>query len=149
MFQVFGGYPESVKEVLDDKMKFRKGVLSAMRKFAKQKPWRGTLPERVAKLDELLSKLSAIYGVDRPTLITDDLRDDATDSSASFYLPVFREIHLRGKYSVLTFLHEFAHALGKSEWQACRWSLSLFKRVFRRQYGRCIHDGHMLRASRQ
>lgn len=149
MYQAFGGYPESVKEVLDNRLRFRKGLLPTMRKFAKQKPWRGTMPERIAKLDELLTKLSAIYGIQKPTLITDALRDDATDSSSSFYFPAFREIHLRGKYSVLTFLHEFAHALGKGEWQACRWSLNLFRRVFPKQFARCQHDGHTLRAPRR
>jgi len=139
-------YPKTVDEVLDDKIKFRRGVLPAMKTFAKSKPWRGTLDERVANLDTLLTKLSVIYGIAKPTLVTDGLSNDAQDSSASFYFPVFNEIHLRGKLSVVTTLHEFGHALGKGERKACRWSINLFRRVFPKQFARCGHDGHLVRA---
>jgi hypothetical protein len=47
-------------------------------------------------------------------------------------------------HSVVTYLHEFAHALGRNERGACRWSLNLFCRVFPREFARCAQRGHCL-----
>jgi len=54
-------------------------------------------------------------------------------------------ITMRGKLSVVTFLHEFAHALGRDERGACRWSINLFRSVFPEQYARLRADGHTLK----
>jgi hypothetical protein len=56
-------------------------------------------------------------------------------------------ITMRGKLSVVTFLHEFAHALGRDERGACRWSINLFRRAFPEQYARLQADGHTLRTA--
>jgi hypothetical protein len=41
-------------------------------------------------------------------------------------------------------LHEFAHARGADERQACRWSINLFKKCFPRSFARCRVIGHTL-----
>jgi hypothetical protein len=55
-------------------------------------------------------------------------------------------ITMRGRLSVVTYLHEFAHALGHGERGACRWSLNLFRRVFPAQFARLGTCGHTLRS---
>jgi hypothetical protein len=53
---------------------------------------------------------------------------------------------LRGKLSVVSYLHEAAHAFfGRSERRACKWSVNLFKRTFPVLFSRCAQDGHTLR----
>jgi hypothetical protein len=44
----------------------------------------------------------------------------------------------------VTFLHEFAHARGFDERQACRWSINLFRRCFPRSFASCRQVGHTL-----
>ena len=56
-------------------------------------------------------------------------------------------ITMRGRLSVVTYLHEFAHALGRGERGACRWSLNLFRRVFPEQCARLRADGHTVRST--
>jgi hypothetical protein len=76
-----------------------------------------------------------------------DLRFERLDggpSGDSGYSPALHRIALRGKLSVVTFLHEFGHARGFGERQACRWSLNLFRRCFPRSFARCTACGHVL-----
>ncbi|MCK4658716.1 MAG: site-specific integrase [Phycisphaerae bacterium] len=86
--------------------------------------------------------LSGAYGIFEPALIFD--RIDGNSSGSSHYIPSQRRIVIVGKLSVVTYLHEFAHALELDERDACRWSINLFKRCFPRHYGRLVHVGHML-----
>ncbi len=135
-------YPQCVLEVLDDQMAYRSAALRAVQRFARARPWRGTLEERKAKFRALNYDLSGAYGIFEPALNFD--RNDGGSSGSSHYIPSERRIVIVGKLSVLTFLHEFAHALELDERNACRWSINLFKRCFPKQYGRLVHVGHML-----
>src|SRR5688572_1340475 len=117
-------YPACVEEVVCD-IRYRKGTICAVRHFSESRPWRGSHSERKVKFERLLVELSELYAVPCPRLVTDG-RDDG-DSGRSCYVPRLNTIILRGKLSVVTLLHEFAHALyGSSERTACRWSLNLF-----------------------
>jgi hypothetical protein len=138
-------YPETVAEVIDDAMRFKPAVLAAVRAFKASHPWRGSLDERHTKFRKLYADLSAAYGVEPPQLIFGN--DHVSDSGRSAYLPPMRTVILRGRLSVVTSLHEYAHFMGKNERQACAWSLNLFKRVWPVLFRRCRHEGHMVRAS--
>lgn len=49
------------------------------------------------------------------------------------------------KPSIITALHEFAHALyGADETQACRWSVQLFRKTFPKAFAQLDWQGHML-----
>jgi hypothetical protein len=135
-------YPESVAEVLDPSMKFRPDVLRAVRAFKKHKPWRGSLDERKLKFSQLHQDLCRIYR--RTTTLTFG-KLDGGDSGGSSYSRAIDAITLTGRLSVVTYLHEWGHALGKDEREACRWSINLFRRIFPRLFERCRLDGHMLR----
>jgi hypothetical protein len=104
------------------------------------------LVERGQKLAGLVRELSAVYGIEPPRMDIGGLGEGESDGS--FYIPALNAMYLRGRTSVVTTLHEFAHALGKSEWEACRWSIWLFKTTFPKSFERLAFDGHLVRASR-
>lgn len=145
-------YPATVAEVIDDSITYKPAALAAVRAFARSKPWRGTASERIAKVIQVNSDLAAAYSIPVPQLFFMDLADGLLNppptppgsSGSSFYRPSDHSITLTGKLSVVTYLHEFGHALGKDERQTCRWSLNLFKRCFPRSYARLRPMGHML-----
>jgi len=132
-------YPATVREVLSSRRKYRPGALKALRAFRRAKPWRGSEAERREKFKKLHRQLCRVYGV-QPTLAF-------SRQEVACYMPGRNRINLP-TLSVVTYLHEFAHARGADERQACGWSINLFRRMFPRYYARCRHDGHMLIASR-
>jgi hypothetical protein len=128
-------YPRTVAEVLDPAMTFKPAALAAVRDLARAKPWRGSPAERLAKLAACLDRLAEAYGVRRPSLAV-----GRTDC----YRPGLNSIELTPALSVVTFLHEFSHARGHDERDACRWSINLFRRCFPRSYAACRHVRHTL-----
>jgi hypothetical protein len=138
-----GTYPLTVAEVLDDTMTFLPAALRAVRAFRRSKPWRGTVGERRAKFEQLNRDLAAAYGIAVPRLVFADVEANAF-SGDSGYSPAAHTITLRGRLSVVTYLHEFAHARGADERQACRWSINLFRRLFPHSFAHCRQVGHTL-----
>jgi hypothetical protein len=92
------------------------------------------------KFRELNRALSAAYDLQEPELLFRKI--DGSHSGASHYTSSRHQIVMMGKLSVVTFLHEYAHARGMDERSACRWSINLFRRVFPRQFGRLVDIGH-------
>ena len=135
-------YPESVLEVLDDKFRFRPAALRAVRQFARSHPWRGSTEDRMEKFRTLNHDLAAAYEMIEPGLTCCTI--DGSSSGASHYVQSEHRIVFVGKLSVVTFLHEFAHARGKDERGACRWSINLFRRCFPKWFGWLLHQGHTL-----
>jgi len=135
-------YPLTAAEVLDPAMTFRPGVLAAVRRAARSKLWRGSLEKRKAKLQSLHDGLCCLYS--KSTKLEFGVIDGSC-SGSSYYRRSTDTISLSGKLSVVTFLHEFAHALGRDEFGACRWSINLFRRCFPRSYARTTCEGHVLR----
>jgi hypothetical protein len=135
-------YPATVAEVLDPPVHFRPAVIEAVKRFALAKPYRGTSEERQQKFMALHHDLCSLYC--KQTVLTFGTID-SSDSGSSFYQPSADAITLTGKLSVVTYLHEFAHALGRDERGAVRWSVSLFRLCFPRSFARCVTADHMLR----
>lgn len=124
-------------------MTFRPATLRAVKRFARSKPWRGSYAERRVKFELLIRDLAAAYGIPCPQVVCDGR--DGEDTGRSCYVPTLHTIILRGRLSVVTTLHEFAHALGKDERGACRWSLNIIARCFPRSFARARQEGHLLR----
>lgn len=135
-------YPETVTEVLDDGARFKPAALRALREFRRSRPWRGTPDERAEKFRQLNRDLAAAYGISEPELAFECL--DGGNSGSSHYSRIKHRITLKHRLSVVTFIHEFAHALGRGERGATAFSVNLFRRVFPSQYARAVHVGHML-----
>lgn len=140
-------YPATVAEILDESMTFRRAALRAVRAFARSRPWRGSNQERQGKFRQLNAALAAAYGIQAPALRFPDEQYGDRPSGSSNYRPHSHSITIHGRMSVVTFLHEFAHARGFDERQAVRWSVNLFRRCFPRSYARCEHVGHVLVAT--
>jgi hypothetical protein len=136
-----GPYPATVDESIDDSLRYRAGVLQLVAEFAVDHPFRGTNLERFRKLAALHVALCDIYGR-FPILCAEGLTGE--HSGGSSFSPVSNTITLRGRLSVITYLHEFGHALGKNEAGACRWSLNIFKRVFPVAFSRLTAVNHTL-----
>lgn len=134
-------YPQTVAEVLSPPVRFKAETLEAVRCFARSKPWRGSLEQRKRKFETLHAELCRIYEK-RTTLTFGEL--DGGCSGASHYISALDRIVLVGKLSVVTYLHEFAHALGRDERGAVRWSVCLFRACFPHSYARCHANGHMI-----
>jgi hypothetical protein len=135
-------YPQTVLEVLESTMRFPGEVVDAMRRFADAGPWSGTVDQRKQKLRELNGALAPACHIAEPELLFENL--DGGSSGGSNYAPRLHRIALMGRLSVVTYLHELAHARGLGEREACSWSINLFRQTFPVQYGRLVHRGHML-----
>ena len=136
-------YPQNLEQALGRPLKFPPATLQAVKAFARSKPWRGTLEERQTKIRQLHADLCRVYNVN-PTL---QIQGDGTgDSGGSYFSRGANVIVLAGSLSVITFLHEWGHAVkGGSEFEACRWSLRLFQRCFPKSWGRLRFEGHVAR----
>jgi hypothetical protein len=134
-------YPASVREVLRRNRKYKGDVLRAVKGLRRSKAWRGSYQERAAKFLACFTALREAYGLDNLSLVFSS--ENQHSEGYGYYVPSEQKIVL-GKLSVVTFLHEFAHALGKDERQACIWSINLFKRCFPNSFDRCDALGHML-----
>ncbi len=135
-------YPATVVEILDDQMTFSRDLLQAVERFALSKPWEGSAKSREEKFRQLNRSLAEVCRIKLPKLVFGNL--DGGSTGDSHYRPRSHRIVIVGKLSVVTFLHEFAHALGYGEREACRWSINLFRKCFPRQYSRLIHIGNTL-----
>ena len=135
-------YPATVVELLDDQMSYSNALLQAVKEFAELKPWQGSSKSRQEKFRQLNRSMAEAYRIEPPKLVFGRL--DGGSTGMSNYRPRDHRIVLVGKLSVITFLHEFGHALGYGEREACRWSINLFRKCFPRQYSRLIHVGHTL-----
>jgi len=139
-------YPQTVSEILDDRIRFRRATIQAVLRLKESHPWKGTFAERKAKFHRLHKDLCRIYGKHTRLRFR---KIDGGRSDDSSYNEVADVITLRGKLSVITYLHEFSHALGRNERGSCRWSVNLFKRCFPKQFSRCGYDGHLVRSQRR
>lgn len=139
-------YPHRVEDVLDPTMTFDPKVVTSVKRFSRSRPWRGTVAERQKKFRKLHVELAKALSVNPPILIFS--RSAHGDTRESCYILSQDTIILVG-LSVVTFLHEWGHRLhGRSEREACRWSINLFRECFPRSFARCRFEGHMLRRGR-
>jgi hypothetical protein len=133
-------YP--AKPIWDDSMKFKIGVITALKKFKRTCPYSVGYEARKAGLQTLLEELGTAYQMEVPVLRFTEPEKET--SFESYYMPEGHVIIMNGRLSIITFLHEFAHSQGKNETGAVRWSLSLFKRCYPKAFEKLIADGHCL-----
>lgn len=140
-------YPATAKEVLNPPVVFRQSVVDAMKVFKAEKPYRGSLEERMGKFMRLHQKLNAIYSKNT-RLVFDSIGDE--DSGSSHYNQPNDSIVLQGKMSIITYLHEYSHVInGRSEKKAVRWSLNLFRKTFPKLFEKLKFEGYVGRAANQ
>jgi len=137
------GYPKTVEEVLDDNIKYKDGTHAALKKFKESRPWEGTRKKIQGKICLLNDELAEVYKIEPPQVVF--VRKFAYGCC---YFPIGNIIIMEheddGRYSVVTFLHEFGHALGKGERSTCRWSINLFRHHFPKSFEKLEPKGHLL-----
>lgn len=138
--RVRGEYPSDGRSLLDDSMTFKPDAIRALRKFKREKTFRKSSGERLDAMRILVGELAEVYGLQS---CINNLFFVENENSNGSYSPISGEIVLRGKLSIITLLHEFAHARGYREYGAVRWSLNLFRKVYPRQFERLTFRGHM------
>lgn len=135
-------YP-SKRRILARPVRHRQATVALVRAWKREFRGRRRTPEAI---EVLVARLATLY--EKPVTL-EFLRGDAL-IVGDHYSPHTRTIRLNGdRLSIVTALHEFAHHLfGRSELKACRWSVWLFRRTFRRTYRRLDWRGHLLVARR-
>ncbi len=134
--------PEYTQEnLIVDRVRVNAEAREAILVFKRSKPWRGSHDERCVKFAAFHAAMCTAYGLERILL---RLPASAVDScSGESFLR--GDICLRGRLSVVTYLHLLCAARGKDHFECCQWSLSMFKRFFPISFGRCRLEGFMLR----
>ena len=118
-----GNYPRAANDVLDPPMIFKPEAANVVARFAR------------SKREKLHKALSKAYGVDVAMEFRLGMRsfDDSKKRLIVLATP-----------SVITQLHEFAHALnGSDEEYAVRWSLNMFRDHFPLSFSRLRFKGHL------
>lgn len=117
---------------------YKPELLEALRGYRHEKPWRGTLAERIAKLgrlhDKLCPQFDCGYALDSSRIPEPEerhgnggLRHDHGASS----------IVLVGKLSVVTYLYCFGMVIfNRDRLKANAWAVGLYRRIFRRSAAR-------------
>jgi len=135
-------YPASMDELDLNSVLLAPAVIEVVKAFAQSRPWRGSIEERKDKFLRLNNALATALCLPAPHLIF--AMDERVDSARSAYIPALDTIIIRGRLSAITFLHEWGHKLvGRSEREACKWSLALFRRCFPLSWSRLTFNGHM------
>ena len=112
--------------------------------FKEAQIFRGSLAERKTKLLAIhysipvMFKRGATLDLDGVTL--DEY--EAGSTAKSFYSPTEKKIVLVGHLSIMTYLHELAHASGiTDEAEARRWSHTIFRACYPKSYERLSVSG--------
>ena len=112
-------------------------VVKAMQSFKAKMSFRLKPEERLRAMRDLVADPAGIYGIEPPGVKRTGLGGRKG---------IYRNgvIYLE-KLSVITLLHEFAHAaFGRSEYKAVEWSVNLFRKVYPEQFGKLEPKGHTL-----
>jgi len=145
------GYPATVAECIRPDIKFKLGVIAAVKKFKDRKTFKTSNKTRLKYMQIMAKELSEVYEVEAPTVTVEGIdldkkvKDTEEDSGSSSYNREDKTITMRGKLSIVTFLHEFAHHLGKNERLAAIWSINLFRKTYPHQFRKLAAVGHTLR----
>jgi len=128
-------------EIIGSEHKHKPTVIKTVKQW-KREVWREVktqgIEQKFEALSGLLHKLSEIYR--KPITV----RLDTAATSCS-YNPANSTITINESLSIISTLHEFAHHIfGSDETKACRWSVWLFKKTFKKAYEQLEWQGHML-----
>ena len=147
------GYPPDVP--INEDLEYRDETMQLMDKWRdEKKPFRPkeysqqAVREKRQKFQWLSDRLADIYHIRRPRVVVGRVTEQSWNakgsSGSSNYRPATHTITIEGKFSVITFIHEFGHARGFDETDTVLWSVNLFKRVFPVSYSKLVGEGHTL-----
>lgn len=112
-------YPKPI-EILYPKIKFKNSTLKIIQN------WKNKYNPKKRKkhqIKKLIKSLTKSYNI--------KTKIKYIKNGFCYYNPVSQEININGKLSIVSALHETAHAIfGPNEYQACRWSVQLYLCIF-------------------
>ena len=123
-------------------------VVQALEELKQSGAWKGSIREREEKFKRLHERLCEIYGIN--VNLRFDIQKPYRFSGNSCYDVRSNTITLRGRFSVITYLHEFYHALQwhkekqANEREAVLFSVSFFKHVFPDKFEKLMSKKHVL-----
>lgn len=146
-------YPPIVP--INEQLEYKSETLSVMRKFRdEKKPFRPkqysdeAKESKLKKFKWLSEELSRIYEIPAPEveigIMDEETWKTPSSSGSSYYTNINHKIIMEGRFSVITFLHEYGHARGFDETDATIWSANLFKRIFPVSYSKLERSAHTL-----
>lgn len=107
--------------------------------------WRGEVKDRKKAFLELHNFLNTLYN--RNIKLIFNINEDPskwTFSGNSYYSSLEEKIVLKGKLSLITFLHEWGHALGKwKQEEAQEYAVSIFSKAFPEKFAKLQRDGYL------
>lgn len=129
-------------------------VIEAIVELKKAGFWKNDVPmdDKVKAMRLWIQKVSTIYGFEPPKFyFVDDIRQ-YRQTGGGCYFPFQHEFYVFHKPSMMTFLHEFRHAMqykieglklykGDVEEDARAWSHSAFKKALPKSYKKAIERG--------
>jgi hypothetical protein len=108
-------------------------VIAALQEFKKMDPWKGSVGERIDKFRWLHKQMNIITHkeVHLAFFLPASIKDWYNSGGSFYTMENGREyIVLQGRLSVITFLHEWGHALGMEQQEAQEWATMLFQKVW-------------------
>lgn len=134
-----------LEDYLNNPPTYSEETVKALRYFkAKHKQWTPASAEsfadvqmaRLEGMKNLVKAIATAEGIAAPDVTADRITPGGY-SGNSYYDRHANVIAMSGKLSIITLLHEFAHALlGRDEFEAQRWSICLFKKVYSKSFER-------------
>ena len=114
----------------------RKELIPILMELKKAKPWQGSEQKRYLKYARTLSQLSDVMGVTSVLVYYPQLpyQGECLRFKGGWGIVAIR------RFSVITFLHEFAHLFSSNELEVRNWSASMFSQVWPRQFSKLIWD---------
>jgi hypothetical protein len=130
---------------VDTEFSLRLRAARAMARFARRRPFRLEGDAFLDAAQRLVRGLARAYNIPTPDLQHIGPWEGSSDESG--YNRAHHCITLSGQPSVLTLLHEFAHACGWGETGAAWWSVNTFRLAFPRSFAalRGAQGTHALR----
>lgn len=144
-------YPPNVPII--EELQYKTETIRVMKQWRDEiKPFRpkeyseDNVDKRIEKFKWINSKLSQIYGIEEPIIKKGIINEESWNIPGASGSSMFdgSSIILDGKFSVITYLHEFGHARGFDETDATIWSTNLFKRIFPISYSKLQGSNHTL-----
>jgi hypothetical protein len=132
-------YPS--KPIVDETLHFMPEVVDAVNEFKRTSPYSRGDDNRWNGLCRLLFRLNSHY---KTVVSLAYIEDDKKTSLRSRFIIDRNIIVMVGKLSLITFLHEYFHALGLNEHYAVKYSVSLFKKCFPEAYEKLYSYQHCL-----
>ena len=127
-------------------IKVNQDLVDILNLWKQEHVFRGTIEERTEKFKLLHSLVNRLYNKQtalRIGTITPKTEAHAGSSYNSFYDRIQDSITLNGRLSVITYLHEYGHALGMGEVQAQEFAWTHFKQCFPKSASRLQRKGAM------